>query len=973
MVGVTMDPAVLPGLLLLGLALAVLAAMGFLVARMALGQTDCAMALAQGMVIGPALWGLAVNVLLNVTVGRGAALAGWVVILAAAVVLVRRAPHDWRVIRRTVAWFGVAALTLFSVALAGRQLLGIADPTIHLGLAAAAQAGQWPLVLPWVPNQPLLYHYGVDLLIGLLAPPVGPDLAFTTEIVSTYIWTSFALVTATLLRQHGGRMGLLTLAPLLLTAGAWTLIGNTIPVPDLLRIPVPTGIPTEGLRASLASLYWPEVSLHWETTFEASPRNIWNPQYVLSYALALVVLERAAADGERTVPRSVTLALLVSFLGLVSEEIVLLALALWVGLEAIRLLSLKLSASSGRLSRLSGFRRRWAVDHSFGAGTQDAAGRRCPDRREVSLLRAFMGPTFALLLLVVFGGPVAALLTRTSPAETFLAWHDDPGSRRPFGTLLDVGAGGVGALGLGAVPVGMLALLLGWRHRLVLALVAAGGVSLLAALTLQYAPSPYDVTRLDGHARNFALLAFLVALSGWLPWPPWRWRLAAIILLAGLVVWPTVGTPIRTLALSVGRGVTLANPEHGSTVRPDPDVGWGRYRIRNPLPDAVIRAIRESTSPDDVVLSPVPHDMTSATGQPNAAGFLGHTHYIAETGPAYEDAVRYLEPAAVGRLGARFVHATDDWVAKLPDRARRSLADSRPFEPLTSAGGHAVYRIQPAFLHLEVAPTPASFEALRQAIPSASTVYVARHLKPLETIRVATTLAYARLLAEVDPTVLHLNTDVPTHAWDSQTANVLVAPRGLTIYAAVKELKPIWWNDAVAVYVPDDSVNALMDPPSRPERNFSVRLTKVRSDGQRVRFQASFTNRAPDRWTGQDWLVAAVDDSSWAFPYQFEADGRHVGHQWYAGQIGAGQETATHTYAFEPQASSLSVLDENGAYVNADSSGNRLAAGAWTLAVRLRNGWHEAAFIPVMRITVAETGEIVFEDYEGDIPARLAQ
>ena len=103
MVGVTVDPAVLPGLLLLGLALAVLAAMGFLVARMALGQMDCAMALAQGMVIGPALWGLAVNVLLNVTVGRGAALAGWVEILAAAVVLVRRAPHDWRVIWRTVA------------------------------------------------------------------------------------------------------------------------------------------------------------------------------------------------------------------------------------------------------------------------------------------------------------------------------------------------------------------------------------------------------------------------------------------------------------------------------------------------------------------------------------------------------------------------------------------------------------------------------------------------------------------------------------------------------------------------------------------------------------------------------------------------------------------------------------------------------------------------------------------------------
>ena len=48
----TVDPAVLPGLLLLAAELGVLAAVGFVVARVALRQTDDRLALAQGLVIG---------------------------------------------------------------------------------------------------------------------------------------------------------------------------------------------------------------------------------------------------------------------------------------------------------------------------------------------------------------------------------------------------------------------------------------------------------------------------------------------------------------------------------------------------------------------------------------------------------------------------------------------------------------------------------------------------------------------------------------------------------------------------------------------------------------------------------------------------------------------------------------------------------------------------------------------------------
>ncbi len=60
----TVDPTVLAGLLLLVLELLTLVAVGFVIARVVLRQTDDRMTLAQGRVIGPASWGLLVNFIL---------------------------------------------------------------------------------------------------------------------------------------------------------------------------------------------------------------------------------------------------------------------------------------------------------------------------------------------------------------------------------------------------------------------------------------------------------------------------------------------------------------------------------------------------------------------------------------------------------------------------------------------------------------------------------------------------------------------------------------------------------------------------------------------------------------------------------------------------------------------------------------------------------------------------------------------
>ena len=138
----TVDPVVLPGLLLLAVELGALAAVGYVVARVALRQTDDRMALAQGLVIGPALWGLIVNFVLHVTPGRAGALASWALLLALAGGLVWRAPQPVRPRLRTAAGFAAAALVVFWVMLAARQLLQIPDEAIHLGLAAYIEGGR---------------------------------------------------------------------------------------------------------------------------------------------------------------------------------------------------------------------------------------------------------------------------------------------------------------------------------------------------------------------------------------------------------------------------------------------------------------------------------------------------------------------------------------------------------------------------------------------------------------------------------------------------------------------------------------------------------------------------------------------------------------------------------------------------------------------------------------------------------------
>ena len=911
---------------MLALELLALGAFGFIVARVVLHQDDHLSALAQGLVIGPALWGLTINFVLHVVPGLAGTLLVWLTVLAVGVWLARRAPSELRLPVRTVAAFAAAVLALFWLALASRQLLMNPDP-IHLALAASIQAGNWPPTLPWNPDQAVPYHYAVALLIGLLTPPVGPDLPFTSELMGAYAWTGFVLIVVTTLAKRGGWISVLVLTPLLLTAGAWGLVIFT-DVPSILKVLVPIGLPSAGLRASLAEVYLPTVDLPWAAEIEASPANIWRPGFVLAYALAIAALERIVANRGQGWSTRLTVASLLGFLGLVDEAVALVVLALWMVLEAGWLLQARPArAALGRLA-----------------------------------LRAATGPTLAALLLSVGGGVISGVLTGSAGGGLALGWMADPNSRQPLGSF-EALAGGLGILGLGPAVVVGVAVVLARRDLVPLTLAGASAGFLLAAFTLQYEFAEHDVVRLDGHARNFALLALLLAVGRRLSALRARWRIAAAALIAMLVTWPTVATPVRNVGLAVGNGIQLANAEPGSS-----DFGESAWFIgRDSVPffasQAVTTWIRKHSASDARVLSPQPHSMTASTGRPNASGHLAFVHLFPVSGPEFSDAIAYLEPAALLRLGIAFVHAPDAWAANLPDHAASWLANSEFFELVVRGESDALYRVLPAFLRLDSRPAAGSFEALRQAVPAKTGVYLSRELGPLAAIRVASALSHAHMMGEVSTANLHPLTRFDAEPRGDQTPEVVVASTHLpSTVVPSDDGVPIWRNDQVAVYTVGADIVPLMPPPAPPLQ--SVALSDVQVSDEEIDFAATFANPTSERWTSQDWVVLDADASLWEVLQGLES-GR--GTPWFGGQIDPEPGSTTFNYQFHAAKGQLLVLNADGTFARVPSSGNGLGSGVWLLIMRLRDDHRKAHLFPLLKFEILADGSVRYEA-DGVVP-----
>ncbi len=856
--------------------------------------------------------------MLHAVPGVAGILVSWTLTVAVGVWLARRAPSQLPVPRRVFAGFAVAALALYWIALASRQLLTNPDP-IHLALAASIQAGNWPPTLPWNPDYSAPYHYAIALLIGLLAPPVGPDLPFSSELLGAYVWTGFILLVGITILKRGGRVSARVLTPLLLTAGAWGLVVFT-EVPSILTVLIPIGLPEAGLRATLAAVYLPTVSLPWSAEVDASPANIWRPSFVLAYALAFVALERLVAARGHGWVTTLTLAGLLGFLGLLDEAVALVVLALWILLEAGKILQAR--------------RERAALPRQ--------------------VLPAITGPALASLALAVGGGVVSGVLTGAAGGGLSLGWIADLNGRHAVGSFGAL-AGGLGIVGLGPAVIAGVGVVLARRDLLPLALAGASAGFLLAAFTVQYDFAEHDVVRFDGHARNFALLALLVALGTRLSGLELRWRLAVAALLALVVTWPTVAAPVRGLGSAVGHGVQIGNARAWATTQAQ--AGWslaGR-EVLNPFgSNEVATWIRQHTAPDARILSPNPYEMSANTGRSNAAGFTRFVHLFPQTGPEFEDAITQLEPAAMRRLGITHVHAPSAWAASLPERAATWLADSANFELVARDDSDALYRVLPAFSRLASRPAAGTFESLRQALPDGSTVYLARDSDPLSALQVASALPHARLLGDLRTEILHPLTRIDAEPIGDETPDFIVTSMQLTgAIAASNWSEPFWWNDKVLVFATDEPRDALMGmpPASRP----SVTLSDLLESDQGIEFTATFTNPTDDRWTGQDWLVIERNAALIEVVRNLRT-GPFA--QWFDGQISPMPGATSFDYQFNAKTRQLAVRNDTGTFTVVRSSGRPLEPGIWILAMRVHDSHRKAHFFPVLEFEMLPGGGI---------------
>ena len=937
----TIDPTIVLGLLLLAAEVVALAAVGYIVVRVVLRQADERVALAQGLVVGLALWGVLTNFALYVVPGLAGAAVGWAILMAIGAGLAWRTGCRIRPQARTVAGFSVAVLGLLWVALASRQLMVIADPQTHLGLAATIRAGGFPPESPWNAGVLVRYHHGRDLLVGLLTPPVGPDLAFVSELLGALAWTSLVLIVATAVLHRASRVGLLVTVPLMLSSGLWTL---TDVGPGVLQMPIPAGLPEAGLRASLGDIYWPHVELSPITDRSNALADIWKPSYPLGYAVAFVVLQHAASDKRWAWRDALTLAGLVGFLGLLSITLVPVVLVVWAGLALLQFFRIRKTEPATRAA-----------------------------------LRLGTGPVLAGLLLLGGGGAFTGILDGSRPSTLILAQSLEPEQWRALGSF-EARPGGLGLLGLGPVALAGVAVALARCDRLVVTLAACAGLLVLVWLALTYPPAPWDLNRLAGHARNLSLVALLLALSSRLTdLPPGRWRYAVGAVLVALITWPTIVAPARNLGLAIGHGVQLANARWVQTELRDQgvDLPMRRFQLRA-LTGPVADYIRDHTDADARVLATEwPYwNVFLGTGRPNNAGFANVIHLNYHRGPEYWDARHYLEPAAIRRLGLEYVHATEIWAESLPDRARQWLADPSLFELLIREGDEALYRIRPAFLQLDVPPHPESFEALR-AVPPSTTVYLAPQTIWLDRLRVASVLPHTQLVGAIHSLPLHVRTTEPWTAepLGKDIPDLIVLPADVepwTWMFSPGGRQPIWQNDEVAVYAPDGTVAPITPPRALLEEPpVAVEITDARIDDGRIEFAATFDNRAPERWTGQDWVIVEQGDGPWRIPARFLGDGRgpEVA-KWFDGLISPGSATDSHSYEFDVPTARFAVRNDAGAFVPLDASEGDLGTGSWVLAIRLRhewqpNVWREVAFIPVLEITVSDAGKISYAVFEG--------
>ncbi len=181
------------------LAIAILAAWGARTTGDLLGENRAAVTVPAGMVFGPTVFAVLVNLLGRATGVQGGAL---VVLAGMASWTVYRgnvAPRRWTWgtgpgLRRA---FVAGALLLVPLGIVGGITTWPADPEFHVPLVATIANGNLPVRDPFAPELSIAYHFGADLCAGALASLTGlPPWQACVPVMVTYALGLWGLVLA---------------------------------------------------------------------------------------------------------------------------------------------------------------------------------------------------------------------------------------------------------------------------------------------------------------------------------------------------------------------------------------------------------------------------------------------------------------------------------------------------------------------------------------------------------------------------------------------------------------------------------------------------------------------------------------------------------------------------------------------------------------------------------------------------------
>ena len=915
------DVGLLPGLLLFALELAAIAVFGYVVVRGLLGQARGYLAASQGLIAGLALWGLLLNAAFYVAPGAVGVVLAWLAAAALTGILIWKKRVEPRPTLSAAATFAAICLPIFWISLSARQLLWIPDIGAHVPLTASMMAGNFPPAFPWNPNEAANYHYGLDLIIGGLEAGTGLGYVLVTELLGAFSVTALFLIVGSLLSRNRSLSSSVLIAPLMLSAGAWTLVlvGDQ---PWPVSVAIPVGLPQAGIRASVLDVFFPGAGVPWMSPVEASPPNIFNPAFSMSYALLLVLVERLVASGSRPVVGLITTSVLGAYLILLDEPI------------------------------FAAFAMIWAIVAAFRFARQRI-------RRISELAAGAAGIALLIGLAVVYGGVLFDSIFRNTGGESGLSlvWPDLPNLAQL--ASLERLPGNLGILGIGPLMLaGVVAL--GWRAGAMSLLLAAAGLAMwIASLFVDYEFSISDSLRLQGHFRNLLLIAAILVITYFLarlkPWP----RKVAWAVLALLVVWPTVASSGADLWFALKSGPQFEIPTV-ETRRVQEGI-MGRVELAGDLGE-VVPGIKDHLEADASILSPSPFRLSIASGRPAPYGYIGFTQYSGLRGPEYLDAIEHLDPDAIRRLGVSYVHATPKWVNGLPERSRDWLQSPEYFKPLVQSDEGVLYEILQPFRDLAASPAPESFTALRILTGNGARVYIPPVVHPLERLSIAAALRRARLYGDLgDPA--HVRSTLGFSPYSGEELDFVVLPSRLAPTGIPAHRRsPIWSRDTNSVYAVGDIENAT----SHQElASLSVDIGESRVSRGSIRFKVGFEVGDPSGWTGQDWVVIGDDGTRWAVPV-LQARAAH----WYGGQVNPSSRNLRVEYDWNVAMGTLQWSTGGGGFRAAQSSTSELVEGSYVLAIRLTLNGRERSILPILRIRVRPNGAFEFEFFEGPLAAR---